>query len=192
MIEQQIAQPQRQVLFLELDSRITRRRHDAAPVGVGAENGRLDQGAFRDRLGHAVRLASSRNPSTSMVTRCVAPSASAAMARASSPHTSAIAAPNRAQRLALQSEGPTRLVAPLASSSSVSLVLVWPSTLMQLKVWSAALRASAARSSGRHGGVGEDEGQHGGHVRPDHGRPLGHARQADVDAVQIDRRASPP
>src|SRR5438105_8977144 len=56
MIEEHVAQPQRQLLFLEHHPRVTRRGYDAAPVGVSAKDRRLDQGAVRDRLGHAPGL----------------------------------------------------------------------------------------------------------------------------------------
>ena len=62
--------------------------------------------------------------------------------------------------------------APLASSSTVSLVLMCPSTLMQLKLSSTARRQHAAgRRPASSGGVGQHDGQHRGHVGADHRRP---------------------
>ena len=55
----------------------------------------------------------------------------------------------------------------------MSLVLVWPSTQMQLKLRSAAAFSDVVQVGLAHRGVGQDEAEHGRHVRADHRRPLG-------------------
>ena len=169
----------------------TPRRHNRPPRRCGPSWGRRRKrpsspGRFRPpsspRAGPRRRRADPPRRSRSDASR---PSASAAMARANSPQTPRGRLAESAQRVALRRGWPAAW--PLANSSSVSLVLVWPSTLTQLKLWSAARMASGPRSCGRHGGVGEDERQHRRHVRPDHGRPLGHAGKSHVHAVEGDR-----
>jgi len=94
----------------------------------------------------AIRNASSRvaAPCTSMVTRCVAPSPSAGICLASSMHTSRNASWKRAR--SAPASGWSH-AAPLANSSNVSLVLMWPSTLMQLKLSSTAATSDAWASA---------------------------------------------
>ena len=137
----------------------------------------LSATAFATRFASA----SSRSPSTSMVTRCVAPSASAAMARARSAHTADGGGLETRQR---PRPGAVRS-APLANSSSVSLVLVCPSTLTQLNEASAAQSGERVQVGRGDGGVGQDEREHGRHVRADHRRPLGEAGQPHL--VPADR-----
>ena len=73
----------------------------------------------------------SRHPRTVIVIRWVAPSPSAGILRASSAHTAY--KPSRKAARASPAETSAR-AAPFASRSTVSLVLICPSTWMQLKV----------------------------------------------------------
>ena len=68
--------------------------------------------------------------------------------------------------------------APLASSSTVSLVLMWPSTLMQWNDSSTASTRAAWASCLPQRGVGHHQREHRGHVGADHRGPLGHAGDA--------------
>ncbi len=122
----------------------------------------------------AIFRASSRlaQPAMSMVTRCVAPSPSAGIARASSWQTSFSACWNVARSAPASGGVPA---APLANSSTVSLVLMWPSTLMQLKLSSTASRQSSLGHLGSQRRVGQHHAEHRGHIRTDHCRPFGHA-----------------
>ena len=88
-VQQQVAHPQRQVRLLERHAGVAGRRHDPAPVRVGAEDRRLHQGALGDRLGdRAGPRRRSGSPRRRCVIRWLAPSASAAICRARSAHTS--------------------------------------------------------------------------------------------------------
>ena len=70
---------------------------------------------------------------------------------------------------------------PLASTSTVSLVDVQPSTVMALNDTSTAARSAARSMLGSTDGVGGAQRQHGGHVGGQHGRALGHG--ADREPV---------
>ena len=52
VVQQHIAEPQRQLRFLEFDARIPGGGDNTAPVRIGAKDGRLDQGAVGDALRH--------------------------------------------------------------------------------------------------------------------------------------------
>src|SRR3954468_2340065 len=84
VIEEEIAEPQRQVAFIEFNAGIPGGGDDAPPVRIGAEDRGLDQGTVRHGGGDGRASTSVRQPSTWRVTRCAAPSASSAMARANS------------------------------------------------------------------------------------------------------------
>ena len=125
--------------------------------------------------------ASSRSPSTSMVTRCVAPSASAAMARARSAHTAVAAASKRASPSPWSG-------APLAVGEQQQRVVgagvALDADAVERGVGGAAgQRVQVGRGDG---GVGQDEGQHRRHVRADHRRPLGEAGQPHLAAADRD------
>ena len=64
---------------------------------------------------------------------------------------------------------------PLASTSTVSLVDVHPSTVIALNDAPTAPRERRVQRGRVDGGVGREHGQHRRHVRRQHGRPLGHA-----------------
>ena len=70
---------------------------------------------------------------------------------------------------------------PLASTSTVSLVEVHPSTVMVLKDAATASRSASVQGRRVDGGVGRAHGEHRGHVGGEHGGALGHA--ADGEAV---------
>ena len=71
-----------------------------------------------------------------------------------------------------------------ARSSTVSLVLVCPSTETQLNDCPRRRRrGSAGGRSGQTAGVGQQEGEHRRHPRADHRRPLGHAQQRERPAA---------
>ena len=70
---------------------------------------------------------------------------------------------------------PRAAAAPVANSSTVSLVEVSLSTVMQLKVVGAGRQQRLQRRLG-DGRVGEDEAQHGRHVGRDHAGALGRSR----------------
>ncbi len=57
----------------------------------------------------------------------------------------------------------------------MSLVLMWPSTLMQLKLSSAASESRRWASARVQTRVSQHDAQHGRHARADHSRALGHA-----------------
>ena len=75
------------------------------------------------------------------------------------------------------------------SSSTVSLVLVWPSTLMQLNDSSAASCRPALGVAHSELRVGHDHCEHRREIRADHGRALGHAAHAHRAAVEFDGAA---
>ncbi len=100
-------------------------------------------------LAMARAAARSAQPVISMVTRCVAPFAVAG---------NGLGQVDRTLRRALGGRRPDRRpasgsppAAPLATSSTVSLVLMWPSTLMQLKLTSADARSAAWAVAGSSG-----------------------------------------
>jgi len=76
---------------------------------------------------------------------CVAPSPSSAISRASDSQAADSAFPKASSPAPWSVPPPA---APLASSSTVSLVLMWPSTLTQLNDVSAASRRSRSASAG--------------------------------------------
>ena len=110
-----------------------------------------------------------------MVTRCVAPSASAAMARARSPHTSVTAASKRARPSPSQ-RGPAGLAVGQQQQRVVGAGVPLDADAVERLVGRprgpAAPGRPAATAASR-----EDERQHRRHVRPDHGRALGDAGQ---------------
>ena len=91
---------------------------------------------------------SSRAPTTRMVTSLVAPSPSRTIFRARSLKTLSRASPNSRAALGLSSSIQGLPAAPLAMTSTMSLVEVSPSTVMRLKVRSTPLRTSC-RSTGK-------------------------------------------
>ncbi len=107
-------------------------------------------------------------PMTSMVIIFCAPSASSWSWRARSAHTSVSVTVNS------PTSGRTP-VAPLASSSTVSLVDMQPSVSSRSKVPATADRSAASSSAGGQIRVGGQHAQHGGQRRRDHARALGHA-----------------
>ena len=113
------------------------------------------------------------HPSTSMVMECVAPSPSSAIIRASDSQAERTM-PAKAVRSSPRST--VSVAAVLESRSTVSLVLVWPSTETQLKVFSTASER-ISQVAGPDRGVGEQESQHRGHPRADHRRPFRHAQE---------------
>ena len=119
------------------------------PVRVAPEGGRLDEwrggDAPRDRPPPARRP---ERPATSISSTTVAPSPSATICRARSPHTSSSAAAKRASLARSRDAGP---LAPLASSTTASFVEHSPSTEMRLNVRSTAGRRNASASSGSSG-----------------------------------------
>ena len=172
-VQQHVAHPQRQVLLLERHAGVPGGGHDPAPVRVGPEDRRLHQRALGDRLGDLLRASASvRQPSTSMVMRWFGP---LGVGGDLAGQVGADAVDRRrgtSARSCPASGGPV----PFASRNTVSFVLVWPSTVMQLNVVvGGAPSGSVCRSAGATGGVGQDEPEHGGHVRADHRRPLGEA-----------------
>ena len=64
---------------------------------------------------------------------------------------------------------------PLASTSTVSLVDVDPSTVIVLNDAATASASAVVQRGGVDRGVGRAQGEHGGHVRRQHGGTLGHA-----------------
>ena len=81
---------------------------------------------------------------------------------------------------------PRLAAAPVANSSSVSLVEVSLSTVTALKVLSVAADSSACSTGSRDRRVGRDEGQHRRHVGRDHAGALGDAVDGDVDVAEPD------
>ena len=110
-------------------------------------------------------------PTTRTCATLVVPSASSTICSASDVQTSLSAAVNDA------SEGSA--ARPLASTSTVSLVEVQPSTVMTLNETSTAARRAAVQHLGRRDGVGGAQRQHRGHVRRQHGRALGHGADGE-------------
>ena len=84
-------------------------------------------------------------PVTSIRMTCVAPSPSSAISRASDSQTAWRVRPQASRPAPCRGPPPA---APLARKSTVSFVLMWPSTLTQLKVSSAAAASSRWASSG--------------------------------------------
>ena len=119
----------------------------------------------------------SRAPRTCTCATLVAPSASSTICSASD------------RQASVQGGGQTRPAtalapSPLASTSTVSLVEVQPSTVIVLNEAATASRSAACSVAGVDGGVGRADGEHGGHVRRQHGGALGHA--ADGEPVAGD------
>ena len=112
-------------------------------------------------------------PRTCTWATLVAPSASSTICSASDRQASVSAA--------VSAVGAGLDPSPLASTSTVSLVEVHPSTVMVLNEAATASRSAWCRVGGVDGGVRRAHGEHGGHVGREHGGALGHA--ADGEAV---------
>jgi tetratricopeptide (TPR) repeat protein len=184
VVQQQVAQPQRQLLLLELHAGVTRRRDDPPPVGVRPEDRRLDQRALGHRLRHAQRLAVVAQPLDLDGHQVAGP------LRVGDDRPRQFGADPRDR------PGEARQPLPLQAGHSTPGERLAVGEQQQRVVGAGvpldadaveAPRRGAARHGGqvvrRHGGVAEDEGEQGRHVRPDHGGPLGHAGQPDVPAV---------
>ena len=134
----------------ERDARVTGGGDDAAPVGIVAGDGGFDERPLGDAF--AIRCGRLRRdwsqPATSMVTKCSAPSASRMICCARSVQTSSSAGWRRSRSVEVSRGSTPRARRALASSRTVSLVLVWPSTLMQLKLASTAVFSSGGAASG--------------------------------------------
>ena len=150
---------------------------DAAPVGVAAEDGALEQVVAGDRRGRPrARRHSSRPSAPRSRCRGAAPSASAMSCRARSAHTAVTAS------VSSSASGVTP-EAPEASSSTVSLVDMQPSESIRSKVVAVAARsaASSVAASATASVVSDDEHRREG--RGEHAGALGHA--ADRPAVAL-------
>ena len=77
-----------------------------------------------------------------------------------------------------------RRLAPLARTSTVSLVDVHPSTVIRLKLALDGATQRRGQDVGLAPGVGGEHGQHGRHVGGEHGRPLGHAPHREPRALR--------
>ena len=122
-------------------------------------------------------------PRTSIVIRCEAPSPSSGIWRG---QLDAQLVQRRLKRGQVACRPAAACVAaPLANSSTVSLVLMCPSTLMQLKLSSTAAFSAAWADVGRQRGVGRDDAEHRRHVRADHAGPFAHAGQTDRRAADL-------
>ena len=110
---------------IEGHASVAGRRKDASPIRVRARDGRLDQRRISDRPRDLLRARIARRAATSMVTSLRAPSPSLTICLASDSSTSVSASSNAF------AAGRT-FDAPLASTATVSLVEVSPSTEMRL------------------------------------------------------------
>ena len=109
------------------------RLRDPAPVRVAAEQRRLDQRRVGDRPRDPLRLLLGRPPrSTSTLPTRVAPSPSATTSSASCSSTAS-----------RRPSGIGRPADPVACSRTVSLVLIWPSTVIRSKDVAVASRRVA-------------------------------------------------
>ena len=73
---------------------------------------------------------------------------------------------------------------PLASTSTMSLVLVSPSTEIRLNERSDGQSRGLLEDARSDPRVGRHKCQHGGHIGGDHARPLRHAADADADTTK--------
>jgi hypothetical protein len=131
---------------------------------------------------------SSSAPVTVTVMNFSAPSPSRATSWASSRVTvpSALAKPARRRSDSPWNRSRRLPAAPVATHSTVSLVEVSPSTVMQLKLESTARASSACRTSAA-GGIGEQEAEQRRHVGGDHAGALGEAVDRHLAPVQPGR-----
>ena len=155
-----------------------RRTASTAPAGCWPPPGRVRASAVGARAAARTSVAS-----------LVAPSASAR-------HLVGEAAHDAGERVAERRVGALDAsigglpAAPLASSSTVSLVLVQPSTMRLLNESATALVSVVRSVAGLDGGVGGEHREHRGHGRRQHRRALGHPPTvattpcADLDALR--------
>ena len=181
-VEQRIAQPQRQVGFLEGDARIARRGNDAAPVGVGAEQGGFHQGAVGDRLGDLPRLgvgARAGHIDAHQVRRALGVGGDGAgqlpadRRQRGAELRQTVAGERRAFRLAVGQDEQRVVGAGVALDADAVEAAV------------AGGAQDGVKIVGRDRGVGHQEAEHRRHVRPDHRGPLGESRDPDVDPVHV-------
>ncbi len=170
------------MLFLELHAGITGGGHDAAPVGVGAEDRRLDQGAVGDRHPDLSGLAVAAQPvhvNRDQLRRALG-----------------VGGDGLCQFGAHVGDGPAigGQVVALERVRLPAAGLAVGEDEQRVVGAGVALDAHAVEGlgggglrqggevGGRDAGVAEDEGEHRRHVWTDHGRALGHAGQAHVRA----------
>ena len=152
------------------------RGEDPAPVGVPAEDGALEQVVAGDRAGDL----DARRRSVAAWTHLDRDVVVGALGVARS-----AAGPGRAQTAvtaSANSSGPGATPqAPLAISSTVSLVDMQPSESIRSKVVAVAARSAASQRGRVDDGVGGEHDEHGRQRRREHAGALGHA--ADDPAV---------
>jgi hypothetical protein len=148
-----------------VDAGIADGGEDAAEVGVGREEGGLDQRRVGDGVADRLALGGVAAAFDLDGDELGGAFAVAHDGLGQFGATEVTASASR-RPSALSSDSISALPAvPEAISMKESLVEVSPSTVMQLKLRSAASRTRACAARLRHGGIGGHEAEHGGHVR---------------------------
>ena len=184
-----VAEPDRQQVAVGRLAGLADRHDHAAPIGVLAGDRRLDQRRIgdrqRDALGRARRSwrrSRSPRPACGRPRRRARPAAPATSAPGSS------ASRERREPRILEvgdAPAPRFAAAPVANSSSVSLVEVSLSTVTALKRLADACRKQRLQHGRGDRRVGCHERQHRRHVGRDHARALGDAVDRHVDVAEL-------
>ena len=161
------------------------RHDDAAPVGVLARDGGLDQRAFGDRLGDPARRGRAGGAGDVDLDEFARALAVAHQLRGEVVHDlfqlglevgqPPVARARDARRT--RSAGGEQKAGVVGRGVAVHGHRIEGGARIE--------RQQALQHAGRQGGVGDDEGQHGRHVRRDHARPLGDPVDAHLNAVDL-------
>ena len=178
-------------LEIECDAGASGGGEDAAPVGIGAGEGGFYQRRIRDGARDLLAARSVGAPRTSISITCCAPSPSSTICKREG-HADEFQRGAEIFPVVICASLILRAPdAPLASSVTVSLVEVSPSTVMELKVRVDHGAQRARKQRGRNVGVGGEKAEHGGHIGLNHPRAFGAAEDANLFAVDAAFRGGP-